>query len=592
MKDSLFDNRFHIVELLGVGTTAKVYRAVDGHTSTEVALKVFDESRLGNEEELKLFEREIRVVARLDKHPNLLNYYGGSLKEGRRYLVMEIAQGETLMHYLNRYGGRLPLDVTLSVFSQLLSALSFVHKRGIIHRDVKPQNIRIASDGTIKLCDFGIAVIQDSEQKTIGKAIGTVNYISPEQARGIEVYPCSDLYSAGVVLYEMLTGHLPFTSDKPSAQDRMNEIIRKHFKEVPIRPTHYNPNIPDAVEQIVLKALSKNPSSRFESADEILRYLALYYRNPSVHFDFELPNDEFDYKAALPHNTSAGAFKPQPTVKELSKKIEKKDREKRLTRKTLLVLSLFLTLSLITAVVIYVTLHSLLFYKLDERTVITKGDLLHRQYSDEIYQALIEEGYDVTVEYTFSSYYPSGTIVSQTPLPLTVQEINAKEAPKLTLTVSIDDATVLLSRYQGVDYRLVQIELAELGIDTIVNKSPSAMPAGQVISTSPSANEVVHLSGTVTLNVSTGAKIVYAYMPNLIGSSLAQAKSQLSDRGISYEIIFTDSDAPYGTVVYQSRAYGEKLPLEYTTVYLKVSNRIKTPDSTEPLEIPNEQPHN
>ncbi len=592
MNTQLFDNRYRITEFLGGGTSANVYRAIDTVDNKEVALKVFDEAYLANEDALRLFEREVRVVARLEVHPNLLNYYGGSLKEGCRYLVMDIAHGETLMHYLNRSGGKLPLDLALSIFSQLLSVLSYIHKRGIIHRDIKPHNIRIATDGKIKLYDFGIAVIMETDHQITGKAVGTVNYISPEQAKGVKVYPCSDLYSACIVLYEMLTGHLPFTSDKPVAEDRMNEIIRKHFKEAPIRPTHYNPNIPDAIEQIILKAMSKNLSARFQSSDEILRYLALYYQNPAISFDFELQNEEFDYSAALPKNTIATVFKPKFAVKDAPHKLPKKYDPKLLTRRKLLLLSLFFSLSVIAAFVIYFALHSLLFYKNNERTVLTKGDLLYSQYSDETYERLISEGYDVSVEYKYSEYYQSGTIIAQNPPPQFIQELSTNESPKLNLVVSTDQAMTILKDYSGRDYREVKIELEALGFSVQIQKNISSLSYGQVISTYPGHGEIAMLSDTIILNISKGSKITYAYMPNLVGSIIAQAKNELTAAGISYKIIYTESEKPYGTVIYQSRAYGEKIAIDYSTIYLKVSNRTQIPDSTDSDDPPLEQPQN
>lgn len=590
MNTSLFDNRYRITELLGNGASASVYRAIDMIDQKEVAIKVFDESHLENREALRLFEREVRVVARLESHPNLLNYYGGSLKEGCRYLVMDTARGETLMHFLNRSGGKLPLHLALSIYSQLLSVLSYIHKRGIVHRDIKPHNIRIDTDGTIKLYDFGIAVIMESENEITGKAVGTVNYISPEQAKGVKVYPCSDLYSASIVLYEMLTGNLPFTSDKEQAEDRINEIVRKHFKETPIRPTHYNPNIPDAIEQIILKGMSKNLSSRFENADEILRYLALFYQNPAINFDFDLPSEEFDYSAALPKGTVPTAFKPKVTTKDATVNKTKKGESKALTRKKLLLLTLFVSLSVIAAFVIYFSLHTLLFYKLDERTVLTKGDLLYTEYSDEILDKLQREGYDVTVEYVYSAYYPAGTIFAQNPLPLSVQELGKNESPKLNLTVSTDEAMMILKDYRGHDYREVKIELEALGFSVEIRRASSNLPVGQVISTSPSQDEIAMLSDTVSLTVSSGGKISYAYMPNLLDKNITQAKSELANVGITYEIIYTDSDKPYGTVVYQSRSYGEKIPTAYTTVFLKVSNRIQTSETTDPIDPPIDPP--
>ena len=582
MNTTLYDNRYRLVELLGKGTTANVYRAIDTENDCEIALKIFDEAYLGDKEALKLFEREIKAVARLEKHPGLLTYYGGSLREGFRYLVMDIAKGETLMHYLNRFGGRLPLQEATSYMSQLLSVLSYIHKRGVIHRDIKPQNIRISSDGTLKLCDFGIAIVTGVDSAANGKAVGTVNYISPEQAKGIEVTPASDLYSAGVLFYEMLTGHLPFTSDKASPDDRIHEIIRKHLKEVPIRPTSYNPNIPDALEQIILKAMSKNPSSRFLSADDMLRYLSVYNQNPLVVFEFELPNEEFDSSAALSKNTDPNGFRPKVRFKDKPIKVPREKSKKEITRSTLLLITLFFSLSVIAAFVLYFALDSLLFYDSTSRTVLTKGDLLQKTYTETLHQQLLDDGYSVTVEYQYSPYFESGTVIAQDPLPQSVQVIENDALPKLHLVVATDKAMILLKDYIGDDYRSVASELDSWGITVKINRVYSDRKAGAIVSTVPASGESVMLGDTVVLNVSREEKVSYAYMPNLLGLSVMEAKAQLDGRGIRYLIEYVESDRPFGAVIYQSRPYGEKIANAYFSVLLRVSNTVQAPETTLP----------
>lgn len=572
MNETIYDNRYRLVEFLGSGTTANVYRALDLETNREVALKIFDEQYLSDQDALKLFEREIKAVARLEKHVGLLSYYGGSMRDGYRYLVMDIAKGETLMHYLNRVGGKLPINEAVSYLSQLLSVLSYIHSRGVIHRDIKPQNIRISRDGSLKLCDFGIAAVIGAESFANGKAIGTVNYISPEQAKGIEVSPQSDIYSAGVVFYEMLTGVLPFTSDKSTPEDRIGDIIRKHLKEIPIRPSQYNPNIPDALVQIIMRAMLKNPSSRFSSAEDMLRYLTLYTKNPTVLFDFDLPNEEFDSGAALPKYTAAESFRPKTRVKEkVAKQTFTKDK-KQLTRGKLLFLSLILLLSVIAAGVIYSVVHSLFFYEYGVRTVLTKGGLLYEPYTDAMRDRLESDGYEVTLEYRYSSIYPSGTVIAQDPPPQSVQEIPENASPKLRLTVSTAKASLLMPDYIGKDYRAARAELEDKGFTVLVNRINSNKKYGSILATSPASDEMVNLGDTVQLTISIGEKTRYQYMPNLVGMPISQAKSELSSLGIAHTVFYEDSDLPIGTVIYQSRPYGEKLAIDYFDVQIHVSN--------------------
>lgn len=590
MNDELYDNRYRLGHFFGHGTTAKVYLARDTVTGRDVALKIFDEAYLAEGDALQLFERELKAVARLSEHPNLLNYYGGSMKAGYRYLVMEVAEGETLIHYLNRRGGRLPLEEAISLFSQLLSVLSYIHKKGVIHRDVKPQNIRISSDGILKLCDFGIAVVTGLDSSATGKAVGTVFYISPEQAKGREVSPASDLYSAAVLFYEILAGTLPFTSDKSSPRDRIDEIIRKHLKEMPVRPSHYNPNIPEAIEQIILKAMSKNPESRFQTADEMLRYLALYRQTTQIVFDFDLPNDEFDSSAALPSKTAPEGFRPIHVMKDVS---EKKEDHRRspfaLTRGSLIYISIVIILSILTAFILYKSLHSLFFFEENERTVITKGDLLYTPYSDELQEALVNAGYDVTVDYSFSPYYESGTVIAQNPAPYAVQSLTDDEKPKLLLTVATKDGYTVLKDYKGTDWRDAYRELEALGISVTVNKIySSSVSVGDVIETQPVAATAVFLGEGVLLTVSLGEKPSYRYVPNLLGLTLVEAREKLRSAGIRFgSLRYEESASPRGTVIKQDKPYGEKLLYEYYTVSVTVS--LGAPDSTDTTEDTTEQ---
>ncbi len=578
MFSELYDGRYRLNEFLGGGMTANVYRAEDQKNGREVALKILDEEKLHEDDTLRLFEREIKAVARLENHPNLLNYYGGSLKEGYHYLVMDIASGETLMHYINRSGGRLPIRDAISFYSQLVNALGYIHKRGVIHRDVKPQNIRIAADGTLKLCDFGIAAIVGAENATRGKAVGTVNYISPEQARGGEVTAASDLYSASVVLYEMVTGVLPFTSDKASPEDRIGEIVRKHLKEAPIRPSHYNPNIPDAVEQIILKGMAKNPLSRFTSAEEILRCLTLYAKTPGIVFDFDLPNEEFDTSAALPKHTVPSAFKPRVKPREKSEKDKKeKPSASGLTRGTLLMITLITLLSLVCAFVIYTTVHGLFFFEDTSRRVLTRSDLLYQSYDEALIASLEREGYDVVTEYRFSPLYPDGTVIAQDPPPLSVQEIGDSEAPRLTLTLSREAAVMTMGEYLGEDYRTVKRSLENLGYTVTVKLIHSQEPSGRIVKTEPASGEITSTAHDIVLTVSKGPNVRYTYLPQFVSKPLAEAEIMAKEQELVLRIVYVDSALARGTVISQNRPYGEKLPIGFYEITLKVSNGLLIP---------------
>lgn len=574
-KERLFDGRYRLIEVLGIGTSAKVYRAVDTECDAEVAVKIFDPALLADEEARKQFDYEVKAFALLDSHPNIVSYFGGAMREDCRYIVMELATGETLMHLLNRRGGKLPLEEALSYFSQLLAALAHAHSKGVIHRDVKPQNIRLLDNGLLKLVDFGIAIIPGFDNTAPGKAVGTVNYISPEQATGGKVDARSDLYSAGIVLYEMLSGHLPYTSEKKNSQDRLEEIVRKHLKEVPIKPHSYNPNIPTAVEQIILRAMSKNPAKRFDSAEEMLRYIKRYDAEPRIVFDFDLPDDSFDAYDALPDETSAEHFIPSAikyvgTVKRGEKKPEEEKKPKFglfMTAVCLFFLLLFLALTLFSV-------YHLFWKDGDSRTVITVGELLYTPYNEDLARTLADKGYEVKVEYRYSEIYPKDTILEQIPAAQTAQALSKDEKPHLTLVISGGCRVMLMYDYADKDYREVKGELEALGFTVQVEKQANNdVPAGNVIATSPKAGETAIQSEPIFLYVSTGEEVVYRYVPNLIGMSYTQAKEQLERAGIRLSgVTYAASDAPAGRVIFQSIPYGDKIAADYSGVTLTLSN--------------------
>lgn len=578
VEDLLFDGRYRLMDVVGVGNSAKVYRAVDTETENEVAVKIFDKERMLDEEAKRQFDHEVKAFALLDSHPNIVSYYGGSMREDCRYIVMELAVGETLMHYMNRKGGRLSVEEALSYFSQILSALSHAHGKGIVHRDVKPQNVRLIQGGLVKLVDFGIALIPGFENTPSGKAVGTPNYISPEQAAGGHVDARSDIYSAGILLYEMLCGQLPFQSDKLNARDRMDDIIRKHLKETPANPVFFNPNIPTAVEQIVLRAMNKKPANRFESADEMLRYINLYYENPHIYFSFDLPNDPYNAYEALPEETSASRFVPSALklvaqVKE-GDPIEKKPATKAKKRRTTLFLAgVFLVLFSLFVLVSLLAVNRIFSYDAGQKTVITVGGLLDQTYTDELARSLKDKGYDVQVEYEYHASIPLNTIVSQEPAAHSAQHLQANEKPKLTLTLSGGCRVMIMPDYSGKENRAVEIELEAQGFVTQIEKQySSSVPAGMIIATTPSAGDAAIQNEPIVLYVSMGEEPVYQYVPDLVGKPYDDAVLLLEQSGIdNYRVVRQQSDAPEGTVISQSHLFGERIAVNLVTLEIVIS---------------------
>ena len=273
------DGRYEIHELIGVGGMANVYRCTDTVDDREVAVKILKDEYLNNEEFIRRFKNESKAIAMLS-HPNIVKVYDVSFGDMIQYIVMEYIDGITLKEYIDQQGIIEWKDV-IHLTTQILKALQHAHECGIVHRDIKPQNIMLLQDGTIKVTDFGIARFSDKSTRTMTEqAIGSVHYIAPEQARGNATDGKTDIYSVGVMLYEMLTGKLPFDGDSAVT------IALMQLQSTPKRPREINPGIPIGLEQITMKAMEKLPSNRYTSAAEMLSDIERFRLNPSIVFDY------------------------------------------------------------------------------------------------------------------------------------------------------------------------------------------------------------------------------------------------------------------------------------------------------------------
>src|SRR6266702_4677033 len=259
--DSLFDGRYRIVRKLGAGGMANVYLAEDQELGRRVAIKILDDRHASDDQFVERFRREAKNAAGLN-HPNIVSIYDRGEAEGTYYIAMEYLDGRSLKELILSRGPA-PVHVAIDYARQLLAALRFAHRHGIVHRDIKPHNVLVDAEGRLKVTDFGIARAGASQMTEAGSIIGTAQYLSPEQARGAPVDQTSDLYSVGVVLYEMLTGKVPFTGDAPV------EIAMKHLNAVPEPPSTKRPEIPPDLDMIVIRALAKDPDERYQTAEEM-----------------------------------------------------------------------------------------------------------------------------------------------------------------------------------------------------------------------------------------------------------------------------------------------------------------------------------
>lgn len=313
----VFDGRYKINRTIGVGGMAIVYEATDLMTSKRVALKMLKDSISDNTQALRRFINESKAVAMLN-HPNIVKILDVSVKTEHKFIVMEHIKGITLREYMNKKG-KLGWRESTAFISQILLALDHAHMKGVIHRDIKPQNIMVMEGGTIKVADFGIAKIPNAETVTmVDHAVGTIYYISPEQAKGKKIDARSDLYSLGVMFYEMVTGELPFIAENSYG------IMHKHINDAPLAPTKHTPQLPLGIEQIILCAMEKDPANRYQSASQMLRHIYRIQRDPTTIFQRQTPAPRTPTAEVAINRTTEPADKYEPSAAKPQKSQQKR----------------------------------------------------------------------------------------------------------------------------------------------------------------------------------------------------------------------------------------------------------------------------
>lgn len=299
----ILNDRYELLDVLGVGGMAVVYKAKCHRLNRLVAVKVLKPELAADADIRARFHGESKAVGMMS-HPNIVNVYDVNQDGDIDYFVMELVDGITLKQYIHRRGGVLNWREALHFSVQILEGLDHAHSRGIIHRDVKPQNIMVLRDGSVKVADFGIATIADAQKTMTQEALGSVHYISPEQAKGSAVDERSDLYSTGVVLYEMLTGRLPYEGDSPVA------VAIQHINSIPLSPRELNPDIPVGMEQITMKAMAQDRDLRYPNARAMLADLETFRRKPNTVFDYQNPWMLTELGDVTPYNPEQTEQKP------------------------------------------------------------------------------------------------------------------------------------------------------------------------------------------------------------------------------------------------------------------------------------------
>ena len=570
------DGRYSIESLVGVGGMANVYRGTDLKTGNQIAVKVLKDEFLDNEELVRRFKNESKAISILS-HPNIVKVYDVSVTDKLQYIVMEYVDGITLKEYLKQRGGALTWKETVHFATQILSALQHAHSKGIIHRDVKPQNIMLLADGSIKMMDFGIARFSRAQSQTVSdKAIGSVHYISPEQAKGERTDARTDIYSVGVMLYEMLSGRLPFDGDGAVS------IAIMQISEKPKPLAEIAPQTPAGLRQITEKAMEKDPDKRYQSAQEMLAAIEEFKRNPSIQFAYEYRSAEDNPERNI--NRVVSNTKPSPKSTSIhtgdarrvgtsnpgrSKSAQKK---KKKASKGFSLLPIFFGMA-----VAFVIGAAILFSNRADVQVIsfvgmTKDEFLATDYNN-LLRAEFPEEY---------SSEPAGTIIRQTPKA----GRTVKEKQRIVLTVSLGTQYVTIPETKNMVAEDAEQTLKDMGLR--VTKKPmsdNSVANGAVVYTQPAAGETVEGDSTVILYVSRSEVSKESQVPSLTGKTIEEARNEVKGLNLSIRTIEQASEQPAGTVLSQSPDAGStvrKSSVITLVVSTGVPEVVATPEPVEP----------
>ena len=552
------DGLYEVKELIGSGGMANVYKAVmlgrNGPVpaGTVVAVKVLRQEYTHDPELVRRFKNESKAISLLN-HPNIVKVYDVSVNDQLQYIVMEYVDGMTLREYLNERGGKLTSRETVHFISQILKALEHAHANGVVHRDIKPQNIMLLDNGQLRMMDFGIARISRAENQLLsGKTMGSVHYISPEQAKGDETDCTSDIYSVGVMMYEMLSGQLPF-----DAEDAV-EVAIKQISDQPKSLHEIAPQVPAALVEITEKAMAKLPQNRYASAREMLDALNTYVQNPSVMFEYQYITEDAPEKVVkrtMNQNKAARQNHPNESAAPRGKKAKRK-------RRSVFLPALFgitIAFALACLALCWLILNdssNLMNNKAD----ITLNDYIGMTQEEAQATEQVASGQiSVTWEQEYNSNYAAGYIYKQSP----VSGRTVREGQGVTLTVSLGTQYVTvpdLTNYVQAD---AEQQLKSLGVSVLVTQAvDTSVASGAVIRTDPAAGTQVESGSTVVVYVSRPQVATTTKVPSLSGMSVDDARTLLVQNhlGLGSQ---TDqySDQPVGTVIGQNPAAGSTAKL-------------------------------
>lgn len=571
MTGRIFNNRYQITERIGIGGMAEVYQAQDNVLGRRVAVKVMLPQYASDAAFAQRFRQEAASAANLQS-PYIVNVYDWGQDDGTYFIVMEYIRGTDLKTGIVQRGALNQRKVA-EIGSQVCQALSVAHNQDIIHRDIKPQNIMVLRDGSVKVADFGIACLANSANTLTQEALGSVHYMSPEQARGDRTDARSDIYSAGVVLYEMLTGRLPFEGDNAVS------VAIQHLSSVPLSPREINPDVPEALELICMKAMASDLEKRYASADEMLADLEEFRKNPEVDLDFTIEDlhretvDEPTQYIPAVHTVS----KAQKVQEADDEEEEEASPHKLGTRKLLTIIG-----AAVAAVALIVLLWHAIF-----------SDLLGGEQTPTEYvvpyligMTIDEANEDENVKGIFtieqigqraSSKYAAGQIIEQSPK----RGKTVKGNRVISVFVSSGAKTEKMPNLVNKEYRDATLQLTNLDLNLVVNdpvEEYSSITKGYVIRTIPEFGETLQEGDSVTLVVSKGEQPKPVTVLSFIGIDIEIVRQQVTQTGLVVgEVTQGASDEPYGTVIDQSINAETKVDAG-TTINFVISEGPAMPD--------------
>ena len=602
---TMLDNRYEILSVVGTGGMAVVYKARCHKLNRLVAIKVLRSDLARDAEFRRRFHDESQAVAMLS-NPNIVGVYDVSSSDGLEYIVMELIDGITLKQYMQKKEHQLTWREALHFISQIMKALSHAHSRGIIHRDIKPHNIMVLRDGSVKVADFGIARLMSAGHSTLTQeALGSVHYISPEQAKGSRIDERSDIYSAGVVLYEMITGRLPFEGDSAVS------VAIQHINSIPLAPRELNSEIPEALETITLKAMAPNMERRYPSADAMLLDLEQFRKNPEINFDFStddiyLPEPESENERPVGDTQvisglGTAALSQKKPVRKNTRHVDEREEDEEERG------SILPTLAGIVAVIIFIVgivmflwttlVRDILDPKIPEHEVPQLVGLL---YNDVMSNPEYTDVFTINISKEMpSSETDPGTILVQSP------EFGAAplkgEKPLITVEVSIPEEGGIMpmlvnSELRAAEYKLKGSEFSglELVLLPVEEQFHETITKNYIISTVPGVGEPLEKGQEVLLVVSKGPEIKPTTVPSFIGLTLEQANRMLSNAKLTPGPVAEQSDenATPGTIIEQSIAPKEEVPEGTAVSFIIARERDETtpmPTTDVPIQITKER---